>query len=147
MVKKFIVILSVVLGFMTSCQKEEPIEPPTYNQINQPPTTDIPKFAGSTWVIYKFQTLNVITQPEIVSDTLRFVNNTELTYNNIACEYVFYPSGYLWYFELKQTPRFVGSINAFLSEGPINYGEILQQEFVNVYNRNQKWLVWMKKVN
>lgn len=147
MVKKFIVILSVVLGFMTSCQKEEPIEPPTYNQINQPPTTDIPKFAGSTWVIYKFQTLNLVTQPEIVSDTLRFVNNTELTYNNITCEYSFYPSGYLWYFELKQTPRFVGSINAFLSEGPINYGEILQQEFVNVYNRNQKWLVWMKKVN
>jgi hypothetical protein len=147
MVKKFIVILSVVLGFMTSCQKEEPIEPPTYNQIDQPPTTDIPKFAGSTWVIYKFQTLNIITQPEIVFDTLRFVNNTELTYNNITCEYSFYPSGYLWYFELKQTPRFVGSINAFLSEGPINYGEILQQEFVNVYNRNQKWLVWMKKVN
>jgi len=147
MVKKFIVILSVVLGFMTSCQKEEPIEPPTYNQINQPPTTDIPNFAGSTWVIYKFQTLNIITQPEIVFDTLRFVNNTELTYNNITCEYSFYPSGYLWYFELKQTPRFVGSINAFLSEEPINYGEILQQEFVNVYNRNQKWLVWMKKVN
>ena len=75
------------------------------------------------------------------------VNNTELTYNNIACEYAFYPSGYLWYFELKQTPRFVGSINAFLSEGPINYGEILQQEFTNVYIRNQKWSVWMKKIN
>jgi hypothetical protein len=147
MVKKFIVILSVVLGSMTSCQKEEPIEPPTYNQIDQPPTTDIPKFAGSTWVIYKFQTLNLVTQPEIVFDTLRFVNNTELTYNNIACEYSFYPSGYLWYFELKQTPRFVGSINAFLSEGPINYGEILQQEFTNVYIRNQKWSVWMKKIN
>ena len=147
MVKKFIVILSVVLGSMTSCQKEEPIEPPTYNQIDQPPTTDIPKFAGSTWVIYKFQTLNLFTQPEIVFDTLRFVNNTELTYNNITCEYSFYPSGYLWYFELKQTPRFVGSINTFLSEGPINYGEILQQEFVNVYNRNQKWSIWMKKIN
>jgi hypothetical protein len=146
-VKKFIVILSVVLGSMTSCQKEEPIEPPTYNQIDQPPTTDIPKFAGSTWVIYKFQTLNLFTQPEIVFDTLRFVNNTELTYNNITCEYSFYPSGYLWYFELKQTPRFVGSINTFLSEGPINYGEILQQEFVNVYNRNQKWSIWMKKIN
>ena len=145
--KKFIVILSVVLGSMTSCQKEEPIEPPTYNQIDQPPTTDIPKFAGSTWVIYKFQTLNLFTQPEIVFDTLRFVNNTELTYNNITCEYSFYPSGYLWYFELKQTPRFVGSINTFLSEGPINYGEILQQEFVNVYNRNQKWSIWMKKIN
>ena len=104
MVKKFIVILSVVLGSMTSCQKEEPIEPPTYNQIDQPPTNDIPKFVGSTWVIYKFQTLNLVTQPEIVSDTLRFVNNTELTYNNISCEYVFYPSGYLWYFELKQMP-------------------------------------------
>jgi hypothetical protein len=48
---------------------------------------------------------------------------------------------------LKQTPRFVGSINTFLSEGPINYGEILQQEFVNVYIRNQKWSVWMKKIN
>ena len=147
MVKRFIVILSVILGFMTSCQKEDPIDPPTYNQINQPPTTDIPKFAGSTWVIYKFQTLNLITQPETVFDTLNFVNNTELTYNGIQCEYSFYPSGYLWYFELKQTPRFVGSINAFLSEGPINYGEILQQEFVNVYNRNQKWSVWMKKIN
>ena len=147
MVKRFIVILSVILGFMTSCQKEDSIDPPTYNQINQPPTTDIPKFAGSTWVIYKFQTLNLITQPETVFDTLNFVNNTELTYNGIQCEYSFYPSGYLWYFELKQTPRFVGSINTFISEGPINYGEILQQEFVNVYNRNQKWLVWMKKVN
>ena len=147
MVKKFIVILSVVLGFMTSCQKEEPIEPPTYNQIDQPPTNDIPKFAGSTWVIYKFQTLYFVTDPELVTDTLRFINNTELKYNGVSCEYSFYPSGYLWYFELKQTPRFVGSINAFLSEGPINYGEILQQEFVNVYNRNQKWLVWMKKVN
>jgi hypothetical protein len=88
-----------------------------------------------------------VTDPELVTDTLRFINNTELKYNGVSCEYSFYPSGYLWYFELKQTPRFVGSINAFLSEGPINYGEILQQEFVNVYNRNQKWLVWMKKVN
>ena len=148
MVKRFIVILSVILlGFMTSCQKEDPIEPPTYNQINQPPTSDIPKFAGSTWVIYKFQTLYFVTDPELVSDTLEFVNNTELTYNGVPCEYSFYPSGYLWYFELKQTPRFVGSINAFISEGPVNYGELLQQEFTNVYNRNQKWLVWMKKVH
>lgn len=145
--KRFIVILSVILGFMTSCQKEDPIDPPTYNQINQPPTTDIPKFAGSTWVIYKFQPLYFVTDPELVTDTLRFINDTELKYNGVSREYSFYPSGYLWYFELKQTPRFIGSINAFLSEGPINYGEILAQEYTNVYNRNQKWLVWMKKVN
>jgi hypothetical protein len=134
------------LGFLTSCQKEDPIEPPTYKQITQPPTTDIPKFAGSTWVIYKFQTLNLITQPELVSDTLKFISNNNFTYNGIECEYSFYPSGYLWYFELKQTPRFVGSINSFVSEGPINYGELLQQEFINVYNRNQKWIIWMRKI-
>jgi hypothetical protein len=97
-------------------------------------------------VIYKFQSLNFITEPELVSDTLMFVNNSELFYNGIQCEYSFYPSGYLWYFELKQTPRFVGSVNSFVSEGPINYGELLQQEFINVYNRNQKWIIWMRKI-
>ena len=139
-----VVALLVILGFMTSCQKEEPIEPLTpYNQTN-PPMGD-PSFVGSTWVIYKFQTLYFVTSPELVSDTLKFINNTELTYNGIPCEYSFYQSGWLWYFELKQTPRFVGNINSYISESPVNYGEILSQEFTNVYNRNQKWLVWMKK--
>ena len=144
--KNLIVILSLILGLLTSCQKEDPIEPPTHNQINQPPTTDVPSFVNTTWVIYKFQTLNLVTQPELVSDTLKFIGNTELMYNGVECEYSFYPSGYLWYFELKQTPRFVGSINSFVSEGPINYGELLQQEFTNVFNRNQKWTIWMKRI-
>jgi len=144
--KRLIVILSVLSFFMTSCQKEEPIDPPTYNQINQPPTQNIPSFVGTTWTIYKFQALYITMEPELVTDTLRFINNTKLIYNGVECEYSFYPSGYLWYLSLKQTPRFIGDIDAFVSEGPINYGELLQQEFINVYNRNQKWIVWMKKV-
>lgn len=143
--KVFAIVLLAAAFWLTSCQEEEPINPPTYNQSK--PQIGTPSFAGSTWLIYKFQTLNLITQPEIVTDTLKFSNNSELTYNSVECEYAFYPSGYLWYFELKQTPRFVGNINSFVSEAPVNYGEILQQEFVNVYNRNQKWLVWMKKIN
>lgn len=143
--KKLIVILSGLLFLMTSCQKEDPIEPPTYKQITQPPTSDIPSLTNTTWVLYKFQTLNVITQPELVSDTLKFIGNSELIYNGIECEYSFYPSGNLWYIELKETPRF-GGINSFVSEGPINYGELLQQEFINVYNRNQKWIIWMRKI-
>ena len=144
--KNVIFILLLILGLMTSCQEKDPIEPPIYKQITQPPTSDIPSFVNTTWVIYKFQSLNFITEPELVSDTLMFVNNSELFYNGIQCEYSFYPSGYLWYFELKQTPRFVGSVNSFVSEGPINYGELLQQEFINVYNRNQKWIIWMRKI-
>jgi hypothetical protein len=144
--KNVIVILSLILGLMTSCQEKDPIEPPIYKQITQPPTSDIPSFVNTTWVIYKLQSLNFITEPELVSDTLMFVNNSELFYNGIQCEYSFYPSGYLWYFELKQTPRFVGSVNSFVSEGPVNYGELLQQEFINVYNRNQKWIIWMRKI-
>ena len=142
--KRTVIVLLVILSFMTSCEKEEPIEPPTtYTQTNKPISD--PNFIGSTWVIYKLQTLNLITQPELVTDTLKFTGYSELLYNGVQCEYSFYPSGYLWYFELRQTPRFVGNINSFISEAPVNYGEILQQEFVNVYNRNQKWLVWMKK--
>jgi hypothetical protein len=144
--KKLIVILSGLLFFMTSCQKEEPIEPPTYNQIIQPPTTDVPSFVNTTWVITKIQTLNLLTEPDIVSDTLKFIGNNNLTYNGVESEYSFYPSGFLWYLELKQTPRFVGSINSFVSEGPINYGELIQQEFTNVYNRNQKWTIWMRRI-
>ena len=144
--KNVIVILSLILGLMTSCQEKDPIEPPIYKQITQPPTSDIPSFVNTTWVIYKFQSLNFITEPELVSDTLKFVGNSELLYNGIECEYSFYPSGFLWYLELKQTPRFVGSINSFVSEGTINYGELLQQEFTNVYIRNQKWSVWMRRI-
>jgi hypothetical protein len=144
--KNAIVILSLIFGFLTSCQKEEPIEPPTYKKINQPPTSNIPSFANTTWVLYKFQSPNVIVQPELVSDTLKFVGNSDLFYNGVKCEYSFYPSGNLWYIELKETPRFVGSVNSFVSEEPINYGELLQQEFINVYNRNQKWIIWMRKI-
>jgi hypothetical protein len=33
------VILSVLILFVTSCQKEEPYDPPTYNKIPDPPVT------------------------------------------------------------------------------------------------------------
>ena len=144
--KNAIVILSLILGFLTSCQKEEPIEPPAYKKINQPPTSNIPSFANTTWVLYKFQLKldNVITQPELVSDTLKFVGNSELFYNGLKCEYSFYPSGNSWYIELKDTPTFFGSINSSVSEGAINYGELIQ--VFNNMDTNQKWIIWMRKI-
>lgn len=131
--------------FLASCQDEDTISLPPNTQ--EKPSTEDPSFVESTWIISKVQTINLIIPPEFVTDTLKFINSTELTYNGIQCEYSFYPSGDLWYFELKQTPRFIGSINTFINREPINYGKINQQEFVNVYIRNQKWLVWMEKNN
>lgn len=145
MSKGFTIVLLVTACWLTSCQDEEPIIPPTV--IQEKPLAADPSFSESTWVISKVQTLNLSTPPEFFTDTLKFISSTELTYNGVQCEYEFYPSGDLWYFELKQTPRFIGDINSFINREPINYGKIHQQEFVNVYNRNQKWLVWLEKNN
>lgn len=133
------------LFFLASCQDEDTIRPIPNTQ--EKPINADPSFDGSTWIISKVQTLNLSTPPEIVTDTLKFISSKELTYNGVQCEYTFNPSGDLWYFELKQTPRFIGSINTFINREPINYGKINQQEFVNVYIRNQKWLIWMEKNN
>jgi hypothetical protein len=142
--KKIIVILSVLVFFMTSCQKEEPYEPPTYNQIPNPPQTEIPSFAGTTWVLYKYNLFGQLSGYQNTSDTLVFLSNYEMTYQGFPCKYSFRLSSSTYNLTFTEIPIF-GTISGFMSGSVVSYGKIEFQRFKNLYT-SQEWVIFMKKI-
>ena len=137
--------MSVVLGFMTSCQKEEPIKPPTYNQINQPPVTPVLSFSGTKWELYKYNFFGQLSDYEYTSDTLVFISNTEMTYQGVLCEYSFKPSSLNYNLTFTEIPKF-GTISGFMSGSVVSYGKIEFQRFKNIFT-SQEWVIFIRKIN
>lgn len=146
--KNFLLLL--LMSFMVfSCEKE-PIQP------NNPPNIVVPPnngggvtpqtIKGTTWVITSYR-VGQIGNPITISDTVKFIDNTKYTYNNIQYTYNFYITGSGYNLTMNYTPW--GNLSGTINDNNLTSGLIQGTKFVDISlgsSNNTEYYLWMVKL-
>lgn len=143
---KNLILLSLVLFGLTSCQKDEDfnrnISPyQDYYYTVDESQMDVPGFSNSEWVITKITYTNLLTEDR--QDTLNFTVQNNYTFNNSPSTYYFYSTPTNYKLELYDTPW--GNLVGTLYNYNMNNGIIEGLTFVDMFDNTKTYKVWMYK--
>ena len=131
-------LLLLIVLILSSCGKEEyvPIHKPVqYLQFSE-------NIKNSIWILQEIEFQN---QVSYYVDTLKFIQDTTLVYNNDTSRYEFYKIG-TDLFELRLESSPVGYIDTQVTSTDLILGKLDKKLFYNVYVLSNKYYITLNRL-
>jgi hypothetical protein len=144
--KKLFLITMVLIG-LSSCYKEEvgPPNPPEPFITDNTPIDSSYTLAGETWIITGYRIGGIGNQTS-TSDTLRFITQTQYTFNGFPAPYSFYPTASAFNLTLNFTPY--GNLSGTIYQGNLNFGVVNGLKFTDITvgsANGTNYYLWMER--